>query len=89
MTAKELIDTWDKNKIFKFDKEELIKFGVDSKTADILSNIGLSEDAAPFLIFGGLHDGKTIAEIYETGNPDDKYLIEIGIDGVGDTIVQI
>jgi hypothetical protein len=86
MTAKELIDTWHENNIFKFDKDELIKFSVDSKTIDVLSNVGLPEDAAPFLIFGGLHDGKTIADIYGTENPDDKYLIEIGIDGVGDTI---
>ena len=86
MTAKELIDTWDRKKIFKFDKDELITRGVDNKAIDVLSNLGLPEDAAPFLIFGGLHDGKTIADIYATENPDDKFLIEIGIDGVGDTI---
>jgi hypothetical protein len=86
MKAEELIDKWDKEKIIKFDKDELKSFGIDTKTIDILSNIGLPEDAAPFLIFGGLHDGKTIAEIYGTTNLDDKFLIEIGIDGVGDTI---
>lgn len=86
MTAKELIDTWDKDSIFKFDKDELISLGVDNRTSDILSTVGLPEDAAPFLIFGGIHDGKTIGDIYGTEIPGDKFLIEIGIDGVGDTI---
>jgi len=86
MKVEELIDKWDKDKIFKFNKDELKSFGINDKTIDILSNIGLPEDAAPFLIFGGIHDGKTIAEIYGTDNPDDKFLIEIGVDGVGDTI---
>ena len=40
MTAKELIYTWGKNNIFKFDKDELKSLGVDSKTIDILSNVG-------------------------------------------------
>jgi hypothetical protein len=86
MTAKELIDTWDNDKIFKFNKDDLASLGVNNVTLDILSSVGLPEDAAPFLIFGGLHDGKTIADIYQTKNPDDKFLVEIGIDGVGDTI---
>jgi hypothetical protein len=86
MTAKELIDTWNTTKIIKFNKDELTSLGVDDSTIDVLSNLGLPEDAAPFLIFGGLHRGKTIADVYETKNPYDKFLIEIGIDGLGDTI---
>lgn len=86
MTAKELIGKWDKDSIIKFDRNELRSLGINKKTIDILADIGLPENAPSLLMFGGLHDGKTIADIYGTNNPDDRFLIEIGLDAAGDTI---
>ena len=86
MTATELIETWDKDHISKFDGTVLQRRGVDSETIEILSIVGLPEDAAPFLIFGGIHNGESIAEIYGTGKHSEQFLIEIGTDGSGDPI---
>ncbi len=86
MTTKELVLKWQDVHFFKFNELDLKFFNINEATIELLANTGLPEDAAPFLVFGPLHAERTIADIYGTSNPEDKFLIEIGFDGVGDTI---
>lgn len=85
MNIEHYLNSWDSSEIKRFNLAQLEELGVDYDTTQFLSNIGLPEDAAPYLSFHSQQLG-TLESIYNTENSQDKLLIVIGSEGAGDPI---
>ena len=88
MDYKELINDWESEKLFRFDKHDLSDKGANEETVDFLSAVGLPTSAAPFLSFVGdsEKDLSSIFDTFETGEDRHKYFLSIGSDGAGDSV---
>jgi hypothetical protein len=76
---------WNKDELNTFTRDDFKGLTVDEATIQFLVDVGLPDNAAPFVAFDR-KELRTIEQIYSTGNPADKFLIDIGFDGAGDPI---
>jgi hypothetical protein len=82
MDARQLIDHWKPSQVFRFDEDTLKRKHVDENAIYLLTRIGLPQEAAPFLSFGGNYTNESPMPI----DVDQSGLIEIGVDGAGNAI---
>jgi hypothetical protein len=76
---------WKEKELNKFTRNNFKDLTVDESTVQFLTSIGLPNSAAPFVSFDR-KELRTIEEIYSTGSPTDKFLVDIGSDATGDPI---